>query len=260
MKCHAAAALFPLMGGDDFDRLVADIAENGQREPITVMPDGSILDGRNRQRACEYLGIQPITKWYEGDEPIGFVLSLNLHRRHLNESQRAMVAAKLATLRHGGDRKSDQAANLPLETQAKAALLLNVGERSVRAAAKVRAEGAPELVHAVERGAVSVSAAAKQISDAKSVPPSLTSESSPTSAPAQSQTSAPRAPRTVSDAIGTVLAAIKAGEPPETIHKAVRSAQSILAKRRMGTTAEALADGIGALLKAITIMTQGGAP
>lgn len=87
------------------------------------------------------------------------MVSLNLKRRHLSESQRAMVAAKLATISHGGDRRSDQAANLPVG-QAQAAELLNVSERTVRAAAKVKNEGAASLVQAVERGAVSVSAAA----------------------------------------------------------------------------------------------------
>lgn len=71
-----------------------------------------------------------------------------------------MVAARLSGLPHGGDRRSDQAANLPLETQAKAAALLNVSERTVRAAAKVKDAGADELVQAVEQGRVSVNAAA----------------------------------------------------------------------------------------------------
>ncbi|MGJ0504109.1 MAG: hypothetical protein ACR65X_10295 [Methylocystis sp.] len=67
--------------------------------------------------------------------------------RQLDESQRVMVAARLANIRHGGDRKSDQAANLPLEapiqqlSQAQAAQLTNVGERSVRSARKVIESG-----------------------------------------------------------------------------------------------------------------------
>lgn len=87
---------------------------------------------------------------------------MNLHRRHLTESQRAMAAAKIATATHGGDRKSDQAANLPLDiphvSQAKAAELLNVSERTVRAAKAVQANGTPELIEAVDAGEVTVSA------------------------------------------------------------------------------------------------------
>lgn len=74
-----------------------------------------------------------------------------------------MVAARLANMSHGGNRKAeDQAANLPVEiTQTKAAEMLNVGERSLRSAKQVITEGSPELVQAVERGQVSVSAAAE---------------------------------------------------------------------------------------------------
>lgn len=43
----------------------------------------------------------------------------------------------IATLTHGGDRVSEQAANLPLATQAGAAEMLNVSERSVRSACSV---------------------------------------------------------------------------------------------------------------------------
>jgi hypothetical protein len=69
------------------------------------------------------------------------------------------VAAKLANIRHGGDRKSDQAANLPLVSRASAAEMLNVSERSVLAAAKVIHEGDEALILAVERDDVAVSAA-----------------------------------------------------------------------------------------------------
>lgn len=52
---------------------------------------------------------------------------------------------------HGGDRRSDQAANLPVVTQSEAARLMNVSERSIRSAGQVLDHGAPELVAAVER-------------------------------------------------------------------------------------------------------------
>jgi hypothetical protein len=72
-----------------------------------------------------------------------------------------MVAARLATLTHGGNRVSEQAANCPVATQAEAAQLLNVSERSVRRAATVRDQGTDELKHAVEQGHIAVSVAAK---------------------------------------------------------------------------------------------------
>lgn len=39
---------------------------------------------------------------YTGNDTTGFVVSLNLYRRHLTESQRAAAAAKLANLALGG--------------------------------------------------------------------------------------------------------------------------------------------------------------
>ena len=159
LKNHPAASIFPRMAEMEFDKFKADIAANGVREPIWLC-DNMVLDGRHRVAACADLGIDPPVREYTGDDPAGFVVSLNLHRRHLDASQRAMVAAKLATLRHGGDRKSHQAANWPLETQATAAELLNVGERSVRRAREVLDEGVPELIDAVEQGKIAVSAAA----------------------------------------------------------------------------------------------------
>ncbi len=132
---------------------------HGLHEPIVVFED-KILDGRNRYRACMAAGVEPAFTAYTGDDPISYVISPNLRRRHLDESQRALVAARLEQLKHGGDRKSeDQDANWHLDRE-DAASLLNVGVRSVARAAEVRDHGAPGLVRAVEQGAVSISAAA----------------------------------------------------------------------------------------------------
>lgn len=112
------------------------------------------------------------TREYTGNDPLGFVISLNLHRRHLTESQRAMGAAAIATMTHGGDRRSVQVANWPLD-QEQAASMFNVGERSVQTARTVLDKGAPELAQAVSRGDVAVSAAAANVPCATPAPPPL---------------------------------------------------------------------------------------
>lgn len=157
---HPVAEIFPLLDEPGLVDLADDIKANGLREAIWLHRDGRIVDGRNRFQACTLAGVEPTFRTYEGtDTDLGaFVVSLNLHRRHLDESQRAIVAGKIATLAHGGDRSK---APIGALTQAQAADLLNVGERSVERAATVLKTGVPELVHAVESGIVSVSAAAK---------------------------------------------------------------------------------------------------
>lgn len=169
---HPAADVFPLLEGAEFDALCADIRENGLLHPIVRMVQGdevTILDGRNRLRACLQAGVEPKWQDYSGADPAGYVISENLHRRHLDESQRALAAARLARLKHGGRpgrgrASKDQAANLPSLTQKEAASRFNVSERSIRSAGnlldKVQAgKAAPEVLELIEQGKVAVSAA-----------------------------------------------------------------------------------------------------
>ncbi len=156
---HPLANIFPLMAADEYVALKSDIRQYGLREAIWIL-DGQILDGRNRFKACQEVGITPILKEYEGEDPAAFVVSLNLKRRHLSESQRAMVAAKLEGLSHGQRADLAKDANLHLLKRAEAASLLNVSPRSVATAKKVEEQAEPELVEAVASGQVSVSAAA----------------------------------------------------------------------------------------------------
>jgi hypothetical protein len=162
---HPAAQAFPLMEGEAYERHRDDVRVNGLRIPIVLAKHDAqwmILDGRNRQRACDETGRKPRYDYFEGDleAAIAYAVSVNVARRHLNESQRAYAAAKLAALEPGTNRKnSGKSAGVP--TQAEAAALLNVGERTVREAKAVQDKGVPELGAAVESGDVAVSRAAE---------------------------------------------------------------------------------------------------
>mgnify|MGYP000598567679 CR=1 FL=1 len=94
LKFHPVAAIFPMMESIEFESLKADIQKHGQLEPIYIHDD-KIIDGRNRYLACRELGIEPkIREWepVNGAELVDFVISLNLQRRHLTASQKALVA------------------------------------------------------------------------------------------------------------------------------------------------------------------------
>ena len=96
---HPAADVFPLMAGAEFDALVDDIRQHGLRQSI-VLYEGKILDGRNRYLACRKAGVEPIIFQHrEGcsgiGDPVAWVISVNLRRRHLTPEQRRDIIAKL---------------------------------------------------------------------------------------------------------------------------------------------------------------------
>ena len=157
-EVHPIANVFPMMSNDEFKALKADIKEHGLREPI-VFWKNMLVDGRNRLKACEDLGIEADeSELMDETDPVAWVISHNLHRRHLDESQKAMVAAKLAKLKHGDNQhtKEDGPIGLSIKDASK---MVNCSERSTKRAKKVIAEGANEVQQAVERGELPVSVA-----------------------------------------------------------------------------------------------------
>jgi hypothetical protein len=96
VKFHPLADIFPLMTGQEFDELVADIKANGLHEDI-VLHEGMILDGRNRYRACLEADVPPTPvhgdKWIT--DPAAYVISANIRRRHLTAEQKRELIAKL---------------------------------------------------------------------------------------------------------------------------------------------------------------------
>ena len=150
LEIHPYANIFPLLDEKELDALAKDIKNNGQRETIKLL-DGKILDGRNRYAACLKEGVTPKLENVEVKDALEYVLSLNLSRRHLKESQRAWVAANIVNQKQDGQTC----------TQYDAAKRLNVSLRSVNSAIAAQKTAVPELYEAVQKGEIAVSVAAK---------------------------------------------------------------------------------------------------
>lgn len=132
---HPAADVFPMMTDDELAVLAADIKTNGLRLPIVVSGD-VLLDGRNRIAACDLAGVKARRTQFKGGNPVAFIVSSNLHRRHLNATQRGVVADSLATLSQGRPQK-ETPPRVSL-TRPEAADTLNVGTTTVERVAAVR--------------------------------------------------------------------------------------------------------------------------
>ena len=160
IDAHPYAKMFPKMATAEFEELKRDIKMNGLRQPI-VMHQGLILDGRHRFAACSDLDIEAAQEDFDGNDAaaLSYVISTNLHRRHLNESQRAMVAAELANMSEGRPKTAQICA--PSVSQTDAAKKLNVSRKSVQNAKAVRDKGTDELKDRVKSGNMAVSVAEK---------------------------------------------------------------------------------------------------
>lgn len=193
---HAVANIFPMMGEPEFSELKADIAKNGLKLPIWLH-EGKIIDGRNRYKACLEIGghVERFEEWDGLGSLVEFVASLNLQRRNLSQSQKAMAAqaclplleaeAKARQILSGGDHGNHHTkANLPvvpelaqpvgtpetptmspknnIRASQEAGKIMGVGKTLV-VAAKAIAKASPEMAEAIKNGNITVSAAEKQL-------------------------------------------------------------------------------------------------
>jgi hypothetical protein len=94
-RVHPAADIFPMLPEDELAELAADIKANGLLHAITLDAEGTLVDGRNRQRGCELAGVAPRYGSLNGHDPVAYVLSANVERRNLSKGQRAMAVARL---------------------------------------------------------------------------------------------------------------------------------------------------------------------
>jgi hypothetical protein len=115
--------------------------------------DGLVFDGRNRVAACQLLDRVPLNvQVYDGDDPEGFALSVNLARRNLTTGARAIIAARAARMKGATGKESAEIANLQSSRVANANVILDY---------------APDLADAVVSGAERLSVALREARERK---------------------------------------------------------------------------------------------
>lgn len=210
---HPVASLFPMIGGEELQALADDIKANGQREPIIVayldeamLDEPVVIDGRNRFAACELVGVKPEFKYVMSlnDRELSpqviadWIISHNLHRRHLTTSQRAMVGQGYLTYlkeeakkrqieggRRGAEitnsgsrapqKSAEPARGRAGESAVQAGKIVGVSHASIKDADFV-VQNDPELAQQVRDKKVTVSAAAKRIRESLNPKPKQTRE------------------------------------------------------------------------------------
>ena len=130
--------IFPELAPEEYDRLVTSIRQEGLLDPIAVWR-GEVIDGRHRLAACAEAGVKPRYHHLPDDaDPVQYVLARNAFRRHLSESQRAVVAYRLPAHPNPGHPRTagGNCANLRNLTQGEAAEAPGVSRRLVTHAAR----------------------------------------------------------------------------------------------------------------------------
>ena len=157
MDQHPLSAAFPSMEPEELEALTKDIAEHGQHEVI-ILYQGKVLDGWHRYQACIAAGRTPETANLPvGEDPVAFVLSHNLHRRHLSQGQAALAVVTCNSWRKVGRPQNNPAIVAELTTK-ELAKQAGTGTRTIERA-KTVAE--TDLADKVRDGELSIQKAAE---------------------------------------------------------------------------------------------------
>ncbi|MFJ7423373.1 ParB/RepB/Spo0J family partition protein [Streptomyces uncialis] len=147
IQFHPTILLFPDLDEEDLQALADDIRTNGLLHPVVLDGGSRVIDGRNRLKACEIAGVEPSYTTYDGNDPSGYALSANVHRRNLTKGQIAMITAKACSLTERGDCSETERSSRSVSEQ------LGVSLGTVGKAGIVL-QHAPDLVDPVIAGAM----------------------------------------------------------------------------------------------------------
>lgn len=129
------ASMFGDLPDEELQTLAEDMRKHGQRQPVEILPDGTVLAGHQRVRAAKLLGweeVEVVVRHDLADDPSAaerFFISDNLVRRHLSPLARARSIQRLMEIeRAAGGRYRDTSKEV---LKAKLGKQLNLSVRSV---------------------------------------------------------------------------------------------------------------------------------
>ena len=156
LEQHEIGAILPPMSKRETKELRQSMESQGYLpgNPITLY-EGRVLDGWHRYNSARAAGVTPEFRNFKGDDPAGFVMSLNLQRRHLTDDQRSMIAAELSAI-NVSDGIEDAAATV------------NVPASKAKRAQRI-ANHHPKLKEAVQSGEIKLTDAFKIVLDPEMV-------------------------------------------------------------------------------------------
>jgi hypothetical protein len=154
---HPKAGIFPPMKDEELADLVKSIRKNGFQGSIQLDKDRYIIDGANRQKACEIANVTPRYRIWDGLGSLQeFVLMKNMHRRHLSATQKAFIAARFATLKQGQKLSDISCKTTDSLTIQEASEKFKANEQYTKKAKRIIEKGIDEVIDAVSSDRISI--------------------------------------------------------------------------------------------------------
>jgi hypothetical protein len=150
---HPACAAWPRLSDNEILKLAEDIKANGLHNPIWLTKDNQIIDGRMRDMACGMAEVTPRYQTYEGDDPIGFTVSQNERRRHMNKGALALIGKDLAKLKRGQMVSRD---HLDTKTRNEVAQQLGISSHLISDARVLEEKAEEHVIEAVKTGELGI--------------------------------------------------------------------------------------------------------
>ena len=163
---HPAAEIVPMMEAEQYIALVEDVRANGFLNPVKVTKDNLVIDGRNRLCASIDAFLDVPIEEYNPADPVQYIVSENVRRRHLTVGQRAMIGTSIEEY-YAADAKRRQGVKVDLPTNPnieensphgeigrsaeKAGKAVNVSDKSIKQAKAIK-QSAPDLAEEVQQG------------------------------------------------------------------------------------------------------------